>query len=345
MIKFGKTSSTLLSQKQSFFDNNDEILAESKRIGNVYLSQPRRRTCKCCDKPLDGKKFTKHSIGYIICDVCTHLNGMFEDTDEFCRSLYTDYGGASYAVNYSAEDHSQFQERVKHIYLPKAQFLFDSLKNLNEAAENMKMADFGAGSGYFVTALRMEGIKNSNGYEVSDTQIRLANEMLGQGAVIKHEMNETVDIAKNIDAEVVTMVGVLEHLQNPRDVLAALAGNPNVNYLFVSVPLFSPCVIIESVFPNVMQRQLSSGHTHLYTEKSLEWMRGAFGLESVSAWWFGTDIVDLFRSVSVELNHNSQISELGEFWNESIIASIDEMQMSLDKRKMSSEVHMLMKFV
>jgi len=30
--------------------------------------------------------------------------------------------------------------------------------------------------------------------------------------------------------------------------------------------------MLETVFPKVAQRQLSAGHTHLYTRESIEWI-------------------------------------------------------------------------
>lgn len=344
MIKFGKSSVDLISQKQNFFSNNDKMLSESQEYGRFYRKQPRREVCKCCGHRLSGEAFIKQEIEYIFCQHCSHLNGAFDDSSEFCEFLYTEEGGAAYALNYSSEDKKQYFERVQGIYLPKAEFLRDSLLEEGVSPEGVKICDFGAGSGYFISALQKAGLTQSYGYEVSGVQARLANEMLGRKLVSNYEMHQTLEVAKTVDADLLSLIGVLEHLQNPREFLASVKTNQSVKYMMISVPLFSPCVMVETVFPNVMQRQLSAGHTHLFTEKSLRYLTGEYGLSIVSEWWFGTDLVDIFRSVSVELGRDKKTSSLVQPWSDMIAPLIDQMQKTIDKAKISSEVHMLLRF-
>ena len=44
------------------------------------------------------------------------------------------------------------------------------------------------------------------------------------------------------------------------------------NYLFISVPTFSFSVFLENANQDIFPRQLSGGHTHLYTEESLNYL-------------------------------------------------------------------------
>ena len=157
-------------------------------------------------------------------------------------------------------------------------------------------------------------------------------------------MHETVDLAASVDSDIVSLIGVLEHLQNPRDILDALKNNKNVRFLYISVPMFSPCVFFEMVFPVVMQRHLSNGHTHLYTEGSLQWMAKEFAMQQVAAWWFGTDMVDLFRCITVHLNKQIETKRMLADWTKMFAPLIDVMQAEMDKKHLSSEVHMLFKF-
>ncbi len=344
MIRFSKSSGPLLAHKTGFFEENDKILAEINRINSVYLRQPRRTNCKCCDRLLDGERFTKNEIDYVLCGTCGHLNGIYQDSDVFCEALYTDDGGANYAKNYSAASREAYASRVRDIYVPKAEFLRDGLQELGEDAGALNYADFGAGSGYFVAALRQIGLKKSQGYEVSETQVALAEAMIEAGSMVHHDLEVTVGIAAEIKADVISMIGVLEHVQHPRPILSALSKNPSVRYLYFSVPLFSPCVILEAVFPNVFQRQLSAGHTHLFTEQSIDWMCKEFGMTREAEWWFGTDLVDLYRSVAVELERNDGTATLATHWRQMIVPLIDDMQHQLDKAKHASEVHMLLRF-
>lgn len=345
MIRFGKSAGPLLAHKTGFFSSNDALLAEGNRIGAIYTRQPRRTACKACDGPLDGVRFVKQAIEYIFCARCGHLNGAHEDTAAFCDAVYTSDDGVSYAKNYSAADKEAYRARVRDIYSPKADFLREALAEQGESPERLTYADFGAGSGYMVAAMRGAGCDGTTGYEVSRTQVNLAEAMIAPGAVVCHALHAATEIAAHSAADVVTMIGVLEHLQKPRDMLAAIAANPKIRYLFISVPLFSPCVMLEVVFPNVMQRQLSAGHTHLFTESSLHWLGEEFGMTRTAEWWFGTDIVDLFRCVAVELERKDESQALIPAWWDMMVPAIDDMQAALDTRKLASEVHMLFRLL
>ncbi len=344
MIRFGKSSEALLQHKQAFFAENQSLLAEGLRISEIYTAQPRRKVCKVCLSEIGPVVFTKQGIDYHICENCGHLNGSHEDTDDFCAALYTEDSGKNYAKNYSAADREAYHRRVEDIYLAKVEFLRDGLTGSGAEPNALRFSDFGAGSGYFVAAMRRLGWREAVGYEVSGTQVELANEMIGDEAVLRHKLDETMGLARETEADVISMIGVLEHLQKPREVLAAIQANENVRFLYISVPLFSPCVYFELIFPQVFQRQLTAGHTHLFTNSSLDWICSEFGMTRVAEWWFGTDMVDLLRSVSVELARQGDGDGMGERWLETFGPAIDDLQIALDRRKLSSEVHMLLEF-
>jgi 2-polyprenyl-3-methyl-5-hydroxy-6-metoxy-1,4-benzoquinol methylase len=343
LLRHGKPSGPLLQLKSSFFQENSDLQANVERLCHLYARQPLRKACKNCGHPLAGRSFTKLSVRYILCDRCGHLNGAHEDSDEFCRAVYTDDSGKSYAKTYDAADEEAYQERVAAIYRPKAHFLREVLHAAGENCEYLRFADLGAGSGYFVDGLLHAGMRNAVGYEVGEAQIQLARRMVKGAEFRQHALEEVISIAETADAEVISMIGVLEHVQDPRGLLTALQRNPTVKYLYFSLPMFSTTVYLEAVFPNVFHRQLSAGHTHLYTESSLAWLAGEFGLESIGEWWFGTDMVDLLRDVQVSLAANPQTSELVETWRQSFIPLVDTLQLEIDRQRKSSEIHVVFK--
>jgi hypothetical protein len=337
LIRYGKSAGPLIALKESFFRDNEALCAESRRVARLYAAQPRRRRCKCCDEALGAPSFAKNGIDYVLCRRCGHLNGAHEDSEAFCAALYANAGGASYAATYSAADREAYGRRVRDIYVPKAEFLRDALAERLDP-RRLAYADLGAGSGYFVAALRETGCERAQGYEVSRVQAALAARVLGPGAVRLLPMDALADTAAALESDVVSMIGVLEHVREPRRLLDALRRNRRVRYLFISVPLFSPCVFLEMAFPDVFPRHLSGGHTHLYTERSLDWMCAEFDLKRAAEWWFGADMVDLFRAVSVTLDGASAP------WTEMFGPAIDDVQLALDRRKLASEVHMLLEF-
>ena len=344
MIRFGKSTSALLKHKKDTVSQNTNLLNERIRIGEIYKKQPERTLCKCCSSKLKGKEFVKQTIKYIICEYCGHLNGIYEDSDAFCAAVYTDNSGKAYAKNYSSDDAKKYNLRVKDIYIPKANFLKKALEEKEKSPEELIFADFGAGSGYFVQAMRKIGFSKSLGYEVSEAQVNLANSMIGKKVVIKHELDETINLATQIKVDVVTMIGVLEHVQEPREILKAFKKNKSIKYLYILVLLFSPSIMIEAVFQNVYPRVLGGGHTHLFTENSIDWLCNEFQMKRISEWWFGTDIMDIYRSVMVELESNKKTASLSNYWKEMIVQSMDDAQLALDRKKMCSEVHMLLEF-
>ena len=279
--KFGKRSRELIEIKKSYFEDNDRLCEQQKSFAKVYAKQPLRENCKLCEKPLTNVDFSKDDSSFHFCIECGHMNGGHEDTDEFCSAVYTDNKGSNYAKFYKESDRKFYNKRVAAIYTPKVDFLFKSLKNEGLEPKNLRYADIGAGSGYFVAALQQAGCVHTKGYEVSESQVSLANHFLKSGSLVHHGIADTASIASSLDVDVVSMIGVLEHIQNPNDILNALINNPNVKYIYVLIPMFSFSVFMEMVFPLVMPRQLAAGHTHLYTKSSLEWTEKKYKLSRV----------------------------------------------------------------
>ena len=319
-----------MAHKTSFVRDNDALLERAKRQAALYLKQPKRLSCMTCDAPIGAPSFLKLGVPYSVCDRCGHLNGHHVDTDEFCAALYTSDGGKSYAASYSAADREAYETRARDIYAPKVGFLLDGLRAAGERPERLKFADLGAGSGYMLAALADAG-HDAQGYEVSSVQIEHARSMRPSLRMHLHEAEEVYSIARDVEADVVTMIGVLEHLQRPRDLLAALRRSARARFLYLSVPLLSLSVYVELAFPDAMPRHLSGGHTHLYTDQSLRHLSDEFGMERVAEWWFGLDVADLYRSLLVSFGDGAQ----------ALLPALDEAQAAIDRGRQSSEVHML----
>ena len=152
-----------------------------------------------------------------------------------------------------------------------------------------------------------------------------------------NEIYEIIDKKSNVN--VLSMIGVLEHLTDPHKIMS-LFQKSKIKYLYISIPLFSLSTFIENSFSNIFPRQLSGGHTHLYTQKSLNFLSKKYKLKIIGEYWFGTDFPDLIRS----------LSNMGNILNTKIYSDelykkfskfTDEFQAVLDKNKVCSEVHMV----
>lgn len=346
MKRYSKPLGQLLDFKQEFFQMNDLCLEELKIMASIYRDQPRRVACKNCEYQLNFTEcFTNFGVEYTFCSRCGHCNGAHDDTDTFADYLYR---GNSYSRNYLSTDIEQYKSRVREIYLPKASFLKEALSEIGEAPNQLTLTDFGAGAGYFVSAAKECGFSYVTGYEVSETMVNFGSAMIRDGtgrdaSLIRHDLADIVRLIEVSDAEVVSFIGVLEHLQEPRTVLKTISQNKRIRFVFLSVPIFSPTVILESLFSEIMPRHLVGGHTHLYTERSIHFFCNEFGLKCISEWWFGLDIADFSRSILISLQKkNTHNQPLQTYWNEHFMLLIDKLQSVLDQAKLCSEVHMVL---
>lgn len=340
---FGKPSASWLKAKKWFFDEDKMLRDESLSIASIYAAQPKRKACKNCGANLGEKVFTKHGIDYCVCVNCTHLNGMHEDTDSFCQALYGEEKTDIFSQMYSADDLEAFKDRRDLIYRPKADFLLDALRESGEKVEDLTYDDFGAGTGYFVSALKEAGCEKVTGYEVSQNQVETANRMLGPDSLITHDLHEMTTLIRNSQADVLSLVFVLEHVQNPREILQAISDNKKLRYAFIAIPLFSPSSFIELAFQQFAPRHLTNGHTHLYTKKSFEHILNEFGFSPTAEWWFGADIIDFYRMIWMQISSDPDSKGAEAMWEEMLLPVIDDMQLALDKAKIPSEVHMVVK--
>ena len=144
---------------------------------------------------------------------------------------------------------------------------------------------------------------------------------------------------KETNYNCLTMIGIFEHLEDLDGFMQIIKRNKNIKYIYLCVPMYSFSVIYENVFPRVMNRHLGGAHTHLFTEKSLNKCMQRFNFLIHSSWWFGTDFHDLYRSLCVSLEKNNQKNLFNKLNNFKEL--IDEFQLIVDRKKLSSQVHAL----
>jgi len=122
-------------------------------------------------------------------------------------------------------------------------------------------------------------------------------------------------------------------------VMKSIQKNKKIKYIYVLVPMSSFICVVENIFSKIFNRHLGGGHTHLFTEKSLLMFMKKYSFVDHSAWWFGTDIHDFYRSSILQMGKQNYKPLRNIIYNMKSI--IDGLQLELDKKKISSEVHML----
>jgi 2-polyprenyl-3-methyl-5-hydroxy-6-metoxy-1,4-benzoquinol methylase len=331
VIKFSKSYKNIFNIKKDFYKNNSENLNNVLKINNLYKKQPLRKNCKNCNSK-NLKSFIKNfGIKYKICNNCNHVNGEYQDTKKFAESVYFNKRGKGYAKNYLKD----YEERVRNIYLPKVNFLTSVIKS------KINLIDIGCGGGHFIKALEDKNI-NATGYEVSKKLCDLGKTKLKKNKIINVNLDDSYKIVRESkNTDVMSMIGVLEHLVDPIKMLEAFQKS-KIKYLYILVPMFSLSSFLENSFTKIFPRSLSGAHTHAYTENSINFLAKKFKLKIIGEYWFGTDIPDLYRSLLCSgkiLNRKIYQKEI----KNKLVDLIDDLQKVLDKKKVCSEAHIIFK--
>lgn len=336
ILKYSKSSAFYLDTKKDFFTDNDELLHKARAQNRLYAEQPERSSCKVCLSKLpQTTDFRSHDVDYVFCDQCSHLNGRYEDTRSFIEQLYISQGGGDYSKAYID---ANFLQRMNDIYTPKVEFLIDSLP-----PHSYEILDVGCGAGYFVCAALFKNL-SARGLDVSEAMVEFGNTQ------IRHHLKKSplssasedgfYDAITNSSADVISAIGVIEHLREPHRFFRAFRES-RARYLYYSVPMFSFSVALENIFTNVFPRQLSGGHTHLFTETSIQKMNEIIGVHSVAEWRFGTDAMDLFRHVLTSLRKNQASQKMIDFMAAGLGSKIDDIQAIFDQNHFCSEIHLV----
>lgn len=333
-LRYTKSSSFYLDTKRDFFLENRQLLQKAGEQNRLYASQPPRQRCKLCQHAMPkAPDFRSHGVPYGFCPGCGHLNGWFEETPAFVESLYVAAGGRDYATSYIDSD---FAKRTLDIYLPKVDFMLSAL-----SSGTRRLLDVGCGSGYFVLACQQRGL-DAEGIDVSREMVAFGNQQIGgrSGKTPLRHTSEAEFFERVVEAEadVIAAIGVIEHLREPARFFEAFRKS-QARYLFYSVPMFSLSVILENLFAQVFPRQLSGGHTHLFTEESIVKLHHLLAVAPLAEWRFGTDAMDLYRSLLASLQEQAVSEGLVARFAKGFAATIDPIQAALDRNHFCSELH------
>ena len=329
-IFFSKSYGKLLKIKNNFFIENKSNLGRALKKNRLYKLNKLRKKCKICFTKISGYDFESFGIKYKFCKKCTHLNGIYEDSKKFANKVYNINQGSLYALNYNYE----YINRVKHIYLPKINFLKKIVK------KKLTILDVGCGAGHFLKACEIKKI-SAEGIEANTKLCNLSKKFLKKNKLSNVDLDYFEDKILNTNKSCVSLIGVLEHLTEPHKVFEAFKKS-EAKFLFISVPLASFTLFIEHAFKEIFPRHLSGTHTHLFTEKSISYLKKKYNLNVIGEWWFGLDFPDLFRSILV-----SSKSKKNRIFTDKLekyfYRHLDEFQNILDRNKICSEVHLIFK--
>jgi len=321
---FGKSIYDFFAVKEKFFQTNDSLVKDSEKIGLIYKKQKLRTVCKICNYPLPPHEnnnafFINRGTLFFRCCQCGHINGEFDDGKEYAEILYSDKTDDLYGSEYREPSVVDYTRRMDSIYIPKARFLIDVLIKMNMDYKSFQFLDIGAGAGYMVGALERFGV-DVMGLEVDKNQVIYANKMLKGSKLLHIGIDDVCNNIMNTKAKVLV-------------------------FIYFCVPKLSLTCAFEIIFPDVWARHIGGGggHTHLFTKSSLAWICEHYHFDQIATWDFGTDIMDLYRSLVVLLKKSKASDEFIKEISDLFIENTDAMQQIIDKTELASDTHVLLK--
>jgi SAM-dependent methyltransferase len=346
IVKRGKPLGDVVWFHDSFESQESEYIYRQLCTENSYLNgQPRKLCILCHEEVSENSSFFLRDVRYARCSYCGHINGMHEISSSFLEFAYTqenlDDSSKTYAKEFTEGKMSQdFLEVVRRIYLPKVKFLQEALRTSNgKNSNNLKILDFGCGSGHFVSALNLSGFTHVIGVDALAIAVDEANTHGLADKVKLVELDSEYTILKNSELDVVTMMCVLPHLENPTKAIESMLEG-GVRYTFQKIPMWSIGSILDVSFPAHRSRVIGADHTNLFTWESIEWLENKYGLKRIGSWSFGSDALDLMRHVRRSLTESASPDFVS--WNTRYIERVLEpMQESIDLCDLSSELHVV----
>ena len=180
------------------------------------------------------------------------------------------------------------------------------------------------------------------GIEVSENEVNYGNSVSDEKILTCIGLTDSIEYIRRTDANVISAIGVLEHLIHLRENLEAIKENEGIKYIYASVPMFSFSCAFEASHQDCYNRHMGGTHTHLFTDESIAFMAESIGFDVAYEWRFGSDINDLYRFITVTLAKNGN-EEFASLFSEKFTPLMDELQLILDKSSFSSELHFILK--
>ncbi len=183
------------------------------------------------------KKFSYHNFHYFKCKKCGLVSTYPIPTKTRIKNHYkNEFHGGNYKFL------RQFSKQYTKVYQGFTEELKKYLETENKKIKNLKILDIGCFTGDFLYSLSKEGA-DVFGVELQKDAVEIANHIL-PGKVIQADISENPFGKKKFD--VVTMLGLIEHVQNPSQIMKNVSKivkkggvlviqTPNSNSLFATI--------------------------------------------------------------------------------------------------------------
>jgi SAM-dependent methyltransferase len=249
------------------------------------------RTCPICGNASYAVFTTIYGFPYLECESCRHIYCSRVPNEERLKRLYSGTDSLSELQETIYLDEENYPKRVRDIAAPKVSRVTEIV------GQRGLWLDIGSGAGEMLQAakdagFRVRGIESDrveadfarrNGFDVLDAFVTESN-------------------AKELcaDADVISLINVLEHVASPKRLLAAILGAVAPRTRFVMELPRHPSIssLVSLAFPGEAYRHMyPPDHLHVFSEHSLREVFRDLPLRVLSIWNFGQDIRGLLQAV------------------------------------------------
>ncbi|EKP04868.1 methionine biosynthesis protein MetW-like protein [Leptospira kirschneri str. 2008720114] len=288
-----------------------------------------QKECYICGGS-EREKFAEiHGFTYMTCLGCSHVYTSTRYSDDAIIRFYKKNSYWS-EVTYANKETCYY--RRDNVAKPKVNFLE---QYIDERSSGVWL-DIGSGIGDLVSVVKEKGYE-AIGLELSDVSVKFAKDVFGID-LIQNTIEEFIQTNndKKGKIKVVSMIGLLEHVVAPIEVLK------NVNSLLIKDGIVmiqvpnanSLASLVQQVFPDNVFRHMSPiEHIMLFKERSLNKALELTGFQPISYWFHGLDIYELITNL-ILLNDHVNGSPL----YKALIENMNQLQAVIDEVELSDRI-------
>jgi 2-polyprenyl-3-methyl-5-hydroxy-6-metoxy-1,4-benzoquinol methylase len=284
--------------------------------------------CYICGDSRQDHLCDIHGFEYVTCSNCGHVYTSQRYSDD---AILRFYESNEYWAKVTYANKETCYCRRDSVALPKVQFVEKYL-----AQGCGTWVDVGSGIGDMISVVKEKGW-DAIGLELSETSVAFAKEVFGIELLRKTLQDFSKENPQlNRRCRVVSLIGVLEHVVNPLDLLREsfrLLSDDGI--VVIQVPnADSFTTMVQSVYPeNVFRHMSPIEHIMVFTENSLNTALGLTGFEPLAYWYHGLDFYELLSNMMLS---NPRIH--GSPMYRTLISHLNALQQVMDDHELSDRI-------
>lgn len=271
-----------------------ENIEKIKKAGQAADFYARRKNCPICGGDELSPYISIYDYDYYLCNNCNHLFYVQMIDEKRLKEIYNE--DTPYLTQYT--DGRYYQQRLSNIAVPRVNFVTNHIfKSQGKEPKGSAWLDIGCGGGHVLVAAKNAGYK-ARGIEAGASG-SYVTEKYGIPVQQAYITPETFN-KKILDARIISLFDVLEHLKEPGEILSAISDNmPPDAYVVASVPRH-PSYSLLSILSNpehVSRYLIVPDHIHIFSDESIEVLFNSCKLTIECNWYFGQDFFEMLNTL------------------------------------------------